>query len=71
MRRAELITAVVLAVFSIYLMWKSTELEVGYVSDEGPGGGAWPFWLSAIMLITTGIIFFNAIKRRTNTQHCV
>jgi hypothetical protein len=65
MRRAELITAGVLALFSIYLMWKSTELDVGYIRGEGPGGGAWPFWLSGIMLICTGFIFFNGIKRRS------
>jgi len=33
MRRAEFITAGILALLSIYLMWKSTELEIGYVSD--------------------------------------
>ena len=65
MRRAEIITAGVLAVFSIYLMWKSTELTIGYVPGEGPGGGAWPFWLSAIMLICTGVIAYNGIKRRS------
>ena len=65
MRRAEIIMAAVLAVFSMYLMWKSTELNIGYVSDEGPGGGAWPFWLSAIMLICTGFIAYNAVKRRS------
>lgn len=65
MKRAELITSVVLALFSIYLMWKSTELNVGYVSGEGPGGGAWPFWLAGIMLVCTIIIFFNAVKGRT------
>ncbi|HSM39193.1 MAG TPA: tripartite tricarboxylate transporter TctB family protein [Afifellaceae bacterium] len=59
MRRAEIITAGVLALFSIYLMWKSTELDVGYIRGEGPGGGAWPFWLSGIMLICTGFIAFN------------
>lgn len=59
MRRAEIITAGVLALFSIYLMWKSTELDVGYIRGEGPGGGAWPFWLSAVMLICTGFIAFN------------
>ena len=48
-----------LALFSIYLMWKSTELDVGYIRGEGPGGGAWPFWLSGIMLICTGFIAFN------------
>ena len=40
MRRGEFITAGVLAALSIYMMWKSTELEIGYRSDEGPGGGA-------------------------------
>lgn len=51
MRKAELIMAVVLAVFSIYLMWKSAELPIGWIPDEGPGGGAFPFWLAAGMLI--------------------
>ncbi|MDB3936394.1 hypothetical protein N9383_06730, partial [Granulosicoccus sp.] len=63
MRRAEIITAGILAIFSIYLMFKSAELDIGYASGEGPGGGAWPFWLSAIMLICTGFIAFNGIKR--------
>lgn len=65
MRRAELIMAGVLALFSVYLMWKSTELNVGYIEGEGPGGGAWPFWLSGIMLISTGFIAFNGIKRKS------
>lgn len=51
MRIGEIVTAGLLAVFSIYLMWKSTELPIGYVADKGPGGGAWPFWLSAVMLL--------------------
>lgn len=65
MRRAEIIMAGVLALCSIYLMWKSTELNVGYISDEGPGGGAWPFWLAGIMLVCTGFIANNAIKGRS------
>lgn len=63
MRLAEIVTAGVLALLSIYLMWKSTELNVGYISDEGPGGGAWPFWLSGIMLICTGFIVYNWWRR--------
>ncbi len=51
MRRAEIVAAILLAFFSIYLMWKSAELPVGWIADEGPGGGAFPFWLSAIMLV--------------------
>ncbi|MDA1101313.1 MAG: tripartite tricarboxylate transporter TctB family protein [Proteobacteria bacterium] len=50
MRVAELVMALVLAVFSIYLMWKSTELPIGWLPGEGPGGGAFPFWLSLGML---------------------
>lgn len=50
MRLAELVMAVVMAVFSLYLMWKSTELPVGWTPGEGPGGGAFPFWLSVGML---------------------
>jgi len=51
MRKAELSMAVVMALFSIYLMWKSTELPIGWIKGEGPGGGAFPFWLSAGMLV--------------------
>ncbi len=51
MRIAELIMAAVMALFSVYLMWKSAELNIGWITGEGPGGGAWPFWLAAIMLL--------------------
>lgn len=63
MRRAEIITAGILALLSLYLMWKSTALEVGYIRGEGPGGGAWPFWLSAVMLICTAIIAYNGYRQ--------
>lgn len=63
MRRGEIITAAILAVLSIYIMWKSTELDIGYIRGEGPGGGAWPFWLSAIMFGCTVVIALNAVRR--------
>ena len=43
--------AVVMAAFSVYLMFKSAELPVGWIPGEGPGGGAYPFWLAAGMLV--------------------
>jgi len=52
MRIAELVMAIVMAVFSAYLMWKSAELPVGWIEEEGPGGGFWPFWLATIMLVS-------------------
>ena len=62
MRRAEIVTAVILGILSVYLMWKSGEApswdpdiarfdNIGLIDGEGPGSGFWPFWLSAIMLI--------------------
>ena len=51
MRVAELVMAVVMAIFSLYLMWKSAELPIGWIPDEGPGGGAFSFWLATGMLL--------------------
>ena len=51
MRSAELVMAVVMAIFSVYLMWKSAELPIGWIPQEGPGGGALPFWLAAGCLV--------------------
>ncbi|MGP1357365.1 tripartite tricarboxylate transporter TctB family protein [Roseicyclus sp.] len=63
MRNGEIVTAGVLALFSIYLMWKSTELPIGFIEGRGPGGGLWPFWLSLIMLLSCGMIAFNWWRR--------
>ena len=65
MRVAELCMAVVMAVFSVYLMWKSVELPIGWIEGEGPGGGAFPFWLSLGMLVCCGFIILNWINRAT------
>ena len=50
-RTAELLMAILLSVISIALMVKSLELNIGWVPERGPGSGAWPFWLSAGMLL--------------------
>ncbi len=63
MRAAELVMALVMAVFSIYLMWKSTELPIGWLPGEGPGGGAFPFWLSLGMLLCCVSIIVRWIAR--------
>ena len=65
MRNGEIITAGVLSLLSIYLMWKSMELPIGYIKGQGPGGGAWPFWLSLVMLICCGM---TAIRWRRGTS---
>ncbi len=62
-RTAELLMGLLMGVFSIYLMYKSAELPIGWIEDEGPGGGAWPFWLSAIMLVSCIGILFNWFRK--------
>ena len=63
MRRADLVTAVLMAAFSVYLMVKSAELPIGWIPEEGPGGGAWPFWLAAIMLVCSPWTMINWFRR--------
>ncbi len=63
MRVAELVMASVMAVVSILLMWKSAELPIGWIPGKGPGGGAFPFWLSAGMLICCGTIIVRWFMR--------
>jgi len=62
-RTAELLMAIVMGAFSIYLMVKSAELPIGWIDEEGPGGGSWPFWLATIMLISCGGILFNWFRK--------
>ncbi len=65
MRRAELVMGIVMGVFSLYLMWKSAELPIGWIPGEGPGGGAWPFWLAVGMLLCCIVIVIRWAKRMT------
>jgi hypothetical protein len=55
--------AVALALFSAYLMWKSAELPVGWIPERGPGPGAFPFWLSAGMLLCCIWIIVRWVRR--------
>ena len=63
-RVAEFLMAFVMAVFSVYLMWKSAELPIGWEGDA-PGGGFWPFWLAAFMLASCICILINWFRRKS------
>ena len=63
MRRAELVMALIMAICSVGLMVKSYELPIGWIPGEGPGGGAFPFWLSVGMLICCIWIIVNWVRK--------
>ncbi len=72
MRIAELVTAIVLAILSIYMMWKSGQpawegdarfQNIWFEEGEGPGSGFWPFWLSGVMLLCCVWIAVNWARR--------
>lgn len=73
MRKAELITAILLGILSLGLMWKSGEApswnpdlarfdNIWIILDEGPGSGFWPFWLSFTMFLSCVWIVINWIR---------
>ena len=64
-RTAELLVAVILAIMSVGIMWKSTELNIGWVHGSGPGGGMWPFYLGAGMLLTSIWTIVRWVRRIT------
>lgn len=66
-RVAELAMAILMGAFSLYLMYKSAELPIGWIRGEGPGGGAWPFWLSVMMLLSCVGILVNWVRRKGAT----
>ena len=63
MKKAEFLMAFLMAVFSLYIMWKSTELEIGWIPNQGPGGGAFPFWLGVGMLFCCILIIIGQIRK--------
>ena len=64
-RAAELLMALFLGVFSVYLMWKSAELPIGWIRGSGPGAGAWPFWLAGGMLLCCLATLVRWFRRTT------
>ena len=64
-RTAELLMVIAMAALSIYFMVEAYKLPIGWIPDEGPGGGFWPFWLSAIMLLSCVGIFYNWVTKKT------
>ena len=61
---ADRVIALGLMALSLYFMWHATVLPIGWNGmTGGPGGGAFPFWLSAIMLLASGGILFRSFSQ--------
>ena len=65
-RHADLVGAIVLAAFSIYLMFESAKLPIGYFDSE-IGAGTFPFWVSFGMLGCCVWIAINWFRRNNPT----
>lgn len=66
MLMADRIIAASIMVLSLYFMWHATVLPIGWNGmTGGPGGGAFPFWLSAIMFACAGGILVRSLRGRS------
>ncbi|WP_439154794.1 tripartite tricarboxylate transporter TctB family protein [Yoonia sp.] len=64
---ADRLIAVGIMVLSAYFMWHATVLPIGWNGmTGGPGGGAFPFWLSAIMMATAAAILVRSLRGKTD-----
>jgi hypothetical protein len=68
MLAADRVIAGALMALSVYFMWHATVLPIGWVEGEGPGGGAFPFWLSAIMFVCAGAILLRSFRLTSTGQ---
>ncbi len=63
MLTADRVIAGAIMALSVYFMWHATVLPIGWNGETGgPGGGAFPFWLSAIMFVCAGGIIFRSLR---------
>ncbi len=63
MLTADRIIAGAIMAFSVYFMWHALVLPIGWNgSTGGPGGGAFPFWLSLVMLLSAAGILLRSFK---------
>ncbi|MFN3614437.1 MAG: tripartite tricarboxylate transporter TctB family protein [Rubrimonas sp.] len=62
MRKVELTTAAGLMALSAYFMWHGAMLPIGWDPMSGPGGGAFPFWLSLGIFLCAGAILVRELR---------
>lgn len=61
MINADRIIASLIMISALYFMWHAVSLPIGWNGLEGgPGGGAFPFWLSLVMLLCAAGVFWRS-----------
>lgn len=66
---ADRVIAIAIMALSAYFMWHAVELPIGWNGmTGGPGGGAFPFWLSLIMMLCAGAILLRSLKEEPTDQ---
>ncbi len=67
---ADRVIAIAIMAFSAYFMWHATALPIGWNGmTGGPGGGAFPFWLSLVMLLSAGGVLIRSLGQTHTSQH--
>jgi hypothetical protein len=66
---ADRVIAVAIMALSAYFMWHAVALPIGWNGmTGGPGGGAFPFWLSLIMMLSAGGILMRSLRETASDQ---
>lgn len=67
---ADRVIAIAIMAMSAYFMWHATALPIGWNGmTGGPGGGAFPFWPSLIMLLSAGGVLARSLMQGPSSQH--
>jgi hypothetical protein len=59
--KPESLIALSLMAFGVWCMWYAVRLPIGWDGARGPGGGAFPFWLSAVMVAAAGGVLVRSV----------
>lgn len=69
MRTAEIAAACGLMALAAFFMVYAVALPIGWQTGRGPGGGAFPFWLSAGMLVSGAVILVQQLRPAAAARH--
>lgn len=64
MRKADIITALLIIAYCIISMIDAMKLKIGWVKNVGPGGGFLPFWLSLAMGVCALIVLVQILLEK-------